>query len=97
MKARYSDCKLEGPLGDGVLIKTDNANSFSGNSGCPNVSKLSFENKKRNKYRMLGTDLKRKAVYLVSQFDNNICRRRRRGLVTAASFTRCHLSRSSVG
>lgn len=48
------------------FVKTDNTNSFSANSQCPNVSKLSYENKKRNKYRMLGTDLKRKAVYLVS-------------------------------
>ena len=48
------------------FVKTDNTNSFSANSQCPNVSKLSYENKKRSKYRMLGTDLKRKAVYLVS-------------------------------
>ena len=46
-------------------MKTDNSHSYSANSGCPNISKLSFENnKKRNKYRMLGTELKRKAVHM---------------------------------
>lgn len=49
-----------------MCMKNDLSASVSSNSGFPNISKLSYENKKRNKYRMLGTDLKRKAVHLVS-------------------------------
>jgi ribosomal protein S8E len=62
-ETRFSDQNF-GELEGGM--KNDMSNSMSANSGCPNVSKLSYENKKRNKYRMLGTDLKRKAVHLVS-------------------------------
>lgn len=61
-ETRFSE-NMDGPDG----MKNDMSNSMSANSGCPNVSKLSYENKKRNKYRMLGTDLKRKAVHLVSK------------------------------
>lgn len=54
--SRRSDCKYE------HLIKTGDSNS---GSNCTNNFLLS-ESRKRNKYRMLGTDLKRKAVHLVS-------------------------------
>ena len=46
------------------LIKTSDTNM---GSGCPNTILQGIaESRKRNKYRMLGTDLKRKAVHLVS-------------------------------
>ena len=46
------------------LVKTADSNI---GSGCSNTILQGIaENRKRNKYRMLGTDLKRKAVHLVS-------------------------------